>query len=62
MNEFPLVVRGLPLIVSVCQDCEQTVRDVVLDAYMAGQASVLLEARLANAYWAKQLEELLHRE
>jgi len=55
-------MTGLPMIVSVCQDCEQTVRDVVLDAYMAGQASVLLEARLANAYWAKQLEELLHRE
>lgn len=57
-------MTGMPLfaIVSVCQDCEQTVRDVVLDAYTAGQASVLLEARLANAYWAKQLEELLHRE
>lgn len=48
-----------PMILSVCQDCEETVRDAVLDAYLAGQASVLLEARIANKYWAEQLEALI---
>lgn len=48
-----------PMIVSVCQECEETVRDAILDAYLAGQASVLLEARIANKYWAEQLEALI---
>lgn len=48
-----------PKIIFVCRDCEQAVEDAVLDAYLAGQASVLLEARIANKYWAEQLEALI---
>jgi hypothetical protein len=57
-----MMYSRMPMVVSVCQECDQTVRDALIDAYMAGQGSVILEARMANAYWAKQLEELMHRE
>jgi len=50
----------VPLIVNVCQDCEEKVREVGQHAYMAGKASVLLKAHLANVYWAKHLEELMY--
>lgn len=50
----------MPLILSVCSDCEQNVRDAMLEAYRAGQASVLAEAKAASKYWHAELEKLMY--
>ena len=50
----------MPLVVSVCTDCEQPVRDLVEEAYEAGRQAALLQARFANKYWAKDLELLMY--
>lgn len=50
----------MPIVISVCTDCEQAVRDVIEEAYFAGRRSVVTQVRLTGAWWAKEVEEAVY--